>query len=64
MQTGFLSGDLGILFSILLHGGDHGIHYILNCANLRMHFFNKVMFELGQPFDTLALFLYPPTLSS
>ena len=44
-----------IVFSIFLYGGYHRVHPLLNLADLRMHFLDEVMFELGQLFDAFAL---------
>jgi hypothetical protein len=43
---------LGIIFN----GSHHFVHAVLNFANLRMHFFDKVVFNLGQVFDAFPLF--------
>lgn len=44
-----------IVFSIFLYGGNHRVHPLLNLADLRLHFLDEVMFELGQLFDAFAL---------
>ena len=44
-----------IAFSILLHGGNHRVHPLLDLADLRMHFLDELMFELGHLFDAFAL---------
>ena len=42
-------------FRILLHSGDHRVHSIFDLADLRMHFFDEVMLDLGQFLDAFAL---------
>jgi len=44
-----------IVFSIFLHYSNHRVHSLLNLADLRMHFLNEFMLDLGQLFDSFAL---------
>ena len=44
-----------IVFRIFLHHRDHLFHAFLDLIDLRMHFLDEVVFELGQFFDAFAL---------
>lgn len=44
-----------IVFSIFLYYSNHRVHSLLNLADLRMHFLNKVVLEPCQIFDSFAL---------
>jgi len=44
-----------IVFSIVLHAATHRVHPLLDLADLRMHFLDEVMFELGEVLDAFAL---------
>ena len=44
-----------IVFSIFLHYGNHRVHSLFNLADLRVHFLNEFMLEVGQLFDSFAL---------
>ena len=44
-----------IVFILFFYGGYHCVHPFLNLADLRMHFLDEVVFELGQLFYAFAL---------
>ena len=48
-----LFGSRGI--GVFLHHGDHLVHAFLDLVDLRMHFLDEVVFDLGQSLNSFAL---------
>ena len=44
-----------MIFRIFLHGRNHRVHPLLDLTDLRLHFLDEVVFELGQFLDAFAL---------